>query len=193
MSTTEIHEEAPGTPSDPHAAELSRRAYQARIDGDPVAAVELYDQALQSDPDNPSLRYNRLESKLAAGGEFDEALRECEAILRTHPDYLFAQVLLARGDFERDDLDSARKKLQPLITRSRLHVSEARAIHHLSGLIELQAENAKAAQLHLTSLQSVCDEDEPAVEQLREGLQLLELSQNFGRLASSLGRRFRKG
>ncbi|MBI3973512.1 MAG: tetratricopeptide repeat protein [Chloroflexi bacterium] len=122
----EIHGE-PVQRHTPKAEALFRQASEALRAGQPERAETLFQQALTHEPDSPAILNN-----LAAAYSYQGRQHEAEALLREihqrHPDYPFARIGLARIDITRGQLDQARRLIEPLLSRKRLHFSEFAAL-----------------------------------------------------------------
>jgi tetratricopeptide (TPR) repeat protein len=122
----EITDEPQGT----HSAEvepLARAALEALRNKNVSEAEQLLKQALELEPDSPSL-LNNLAMAFEQQGRREEAMALTHEIHQRHPDYLFARVAIARNHLLAGDLDAAEELLKPMFLKRRLHFTEVTAL-----------------------------------------------------------------
>jgi tetratricopeptide (TPR) repeat protein len=160
----EVHDE-PTLGHEPRVERWLEEATMAQRGGDAAEAERLLQQALEIEPDDPSVLNN-----LAAAYEAQGRRREAEAIIRRlyerHPDYLFGRVGLAGLHIQKGELEEAQALLDPLMSRHRLHHSEFGALCNAQIELALARGNREAARSWL-ELWAGTDPDSPAIERLR--------------------------
>jgi tetratricopeptide (TPR) repeat protein len=102
---------------------LAREAFDAINIGEGADAERLLTQVLAELPNDPSMLFNYAVA-IAIQGREEEALTRVRDIHEQFPDYLFARLRLAQDAAERRDFEAAHALLDPLLTRTRLHLSE---------------------------------------------------------------------
>ncbi len=95
-------------PSDPISA-----AREALENGEPRTAIDLIDQAIESDPDNPEIRLIAGEAAMALANP-DRAISEFEKISKGSPQFSLARAKLAEAQLMGNYLDSAGKTVDTL-------------------------------------------------------------------------------
>jgi tetratricopeptide (TPR) repeat protein len=170
----------PEHPIGPKAEPLARKAVEALHAGQAKEAELLLRQALELEPDSPSL----LNNLALAYGEQGRAA-EAESLVRAthlrHPDYLFARLALARIHLRQGELDAAEELIAPLFMRRRLHSSEARALFASRVDLEVARGNAEAARSWLDMWANI-EPDSPEIARYRAMVK-------GGRLGKLLGRK----
>jgi tetratricopeptide (TPR) repeat protein len=127
MQRFEIHSDPVERSHAPGVFDLLTQGMTALREGQAVRAERLLRQALAIDPEDP-LVMNNLAVACAQLGRTDESEALSIRLHERHPDYLFGRTALANLAAERGELDRARKLLEPLLTRQRLHVGEYAAL-----------------------------------------------------------------
>ena len=111
----------------PGVFELIEQAAASVYADDPEGAERILRRALALDPNDPMVM-NNLARVVAQLGRVDKAVELTTRLHRRNPDYLFGRTALASLAVERGELDKARKLLEPLLKRQRLHVVEFAAL-----------------------------------------------------------------
>lgn len=110
----------------PRVERLMTKALTHLHEDEPEVAEPLLRQALEIEPDSPSI-LNNLAMACMLQDRIEEALAITRDINRRHPDYVFAAVALARHALQKDKSDEAEALLQPLFSKKRFHYSELAA------------------------------------------------------------------
>lgn len=152
------------------ASALAGRAALARMQGDPVRALELYDAASEADPANPEYPYSASQIELGRG-QVDAASERLEAALRRRPTHAYANndlawILAERGE----DLDRA----LTLARRARAAEGSA-AILDTLGWVQLRRDEAADAVLTLEKAHAL-DPGSPSIA-YRLGLALAKMGE----------------
>jgi tetratricopeptide (TPR) repeat protein len=122
-------------------------------------------QALELEPQSPDLA-NNLAAVYKAQGKHAEAATLARQNYERHPDYLFSRVQMASLLTEAGQLDEAQQLLDPLLTRTRLHVSEFLAL--CGGQIELQlARGQKDVARSWFDMMEAAEPDHPSTQHYR--------------------------
>jgi len=122
----EIHGE-PLRAHPPRVVRHLQHASECLDRGDAAAAQAEYERAMAIEPDAPDIRFNYA-AMLMQEGRGDEALAIVRDLHARHPDYLFAVTALAHDAADRGDVTSARRLLEPLMLRSKMHFGEFGAL-----------------------------------------------------------------
>jgi len=167
----------PAHPFSPKIVALMRKAIEALHAHQGARAEPLLKQALELEPDSPSLK-NNLAMAYELQGRQAEAEDMARQILAEHPDYLFARVGVARMHIRNREYAAAEELLKPLINRRRLHFSEATAL--FSAYIEFyEAQGNREAARTWLDMWSNIDPENPEVQR-RQALSAVEVG--FGKL-----------
>jgi tetratricopeptide (TPR) repeat protein len=158
----EIHDE-PSVPTLPtQVLKLHREAALALRAGDPASSERLLLQALTLAPDEPSL-LNNLGATYGALGRGQEAEALAERLFAKHPDYLFARTNLVAYLVAEGKIEEAQALIDPLLQRTRLHISEFGAVMGSQINIFIAQGNQTAAQTWLDMWQQA-DPDHPHIQ-----------------------------
>lgn len=136
--------------------------------GEAVRAEDILQQALAQVPDDPGL-LNNLAAAYSHQGRAAESSALIRAIHARFPEYFFGQVNQALLDIREERLDEAKRLLEPLLSRQRLHYSE------FAALMNAQVEYYVARGEHGTARSwvdfwSQADPDSPAIQSWRRKL-----------------------
>jgi len=123
----EIHTDVNERTQAPGVSDLVLQAITALREGNPAGAERVLRKALAIDPDDPVVM-NNLALAVSQLGRTDESESLSIRLHERHPDYLFGRTALAGLASQRGDLERARKLLDPLLKRKRLHISEFSAL-----------------------------------------------------------------
>jgi thioredoxin-like negative regulator of GroEL len=159
-----LHDE-PVVSHGPQAERLLRRAIQSLHEGNANEAEGLLKQALEIEPDSPDV-LNNLAVAYGALRRNKEAEALIHEIVERYPDYVFARVSLARTSILRRQLDRARALLEPLMERTRFHISEVANFCAAQAELYLAERNREAARTWLDMWSNV-DPENPAIDELR--------------------------
>jgi len=167
----------PEHPFSPKIVTLMRKAIEALHAHQGARAEPLLKQALELEPDSPSLKNN-----LAMAYEMQGRRAEAEAMVRQihaeYPDYLFARVGLARLHVRDREYATAEELLKPLINRRRLHFTEATAL--FKAYVELyEAQGNREAARTWLDLWANIDPENPEIQR-RQALSMV--GDRFGKL-----------
>jgi len=171
----------PEHPFSPKIVTLMRKATEALHARQGARAEPLLKQALELEPDSPSLM-NNLAMAYGLQGRQAEAEEMVRQIHAQHPDYLFARVAVARMHTRDREYAAAEELLKPLINRRRLHFSEATALFNAYVEFYEAQGNREAARTWL-DLWSNIDPENPEVQRRQA------LSAVGDRFSKLLGRR----
>ncbi|MCI0461088.1 MAG: tetratricopeptide repeat protein [Gemmataceae bacterium] len=127
MQRFEIHGDPVERTHAPGVFDLLTQGVTALREGHAARAEQALRQALAIDPDDPVVM-NNLAVACAQLGRTDESEAISIRLHERHPDYLFGRTALANLAAERGEFERARKLLEPLLTRSRMHVGEFAAL-----------------------------------------------------------------
>jgi tetratricopeptide (TPR) repeat protein len=143
----------------PKLKKLATEGYEAIYEGDGPTAELLFKRVLAERPDDSSMLYN-LANAIAIQGREEEALAQVRDIHKRFPDYTFARTRLAQDAAARRDFDAARALLDPLMTRTRFHVSEYAALC-MAHIELLMAEGKKDGARSWLKIWRDADPDDP--------------------------------
>lgn len=122
-------------------------------------------QALELETQSPDLA-NNLAAVYKAQGRDAEAAALARQNYERHPDYLFGRVRMASVLIEDGQLDEAQQLLDPLLTRTRLHVSEFLAL--CGGQIDLLlARGQKDSARTWFDMMEAAEPDHPSTQHYR--------------------------
>lgn len=161
MMSVEISPE-PTRPIPKDVQSLATRAWKAIHDKKGDVAELILDKALQRRPTDSSLAYNRAVAIHIQGRE-EEAMSLVREIHARDPDYLFARVKLAEEAIKHRDFGSARRLLDPLISRRRFHASEHAAMCHAYIELLVAEGETEGARQWLQMWKEVAPDDERAM------------------------------
>jgi tetratricopeptide (TPR) repeat protein len=160
-----VEEIMPYSRHSPQVEELLAEGSEALARNDVRSAERLYRQALALEPEAPDVQYNLGATRASQGDvrAFRELLEDLHA---RHPDYLFAAAQLAQYAIFDGNLERALQLLDPLINRSRLHISEFKLLATVEIDYCLAMNHKEGASHWLTMLEGVVP-DYPNLPQLR--------------------------
>lgn len=154
---------APQHPFSPRVEALMIEATRALHAREGAKAERLLRQALEIEPDSPNL-LNNLAMALGIQGDNQGAEAMIREIFERHPDYLFARVSVARMHMRDRDFAAAEELLKPLLSRHKLHTSEATTLFGAYvDFYELQG-NVEAAKTWLDMWANI-DPENPQIVQ----------------------------
>ena len=180
----EIYSDAQEDGTPPRAQRLAEQAAQALYAGEAKRAQELLEKALAIHTGSPSL-YNNLALAFQMQGEMEKSLALTREINQRFPDYFFGIAAEARLAIQKKDLERARKLLNGLMQRQRLHVSEFDTLCAAQIELSLAEKNTEGAKSWF-KLWERPDPDNPKLEEYRL---LLFGPQGMEKLVKLLGRR----
>jgi tetratricopeptide (TPR) repeat protein len=143
------------------AMDLMRTGGQGGGEANAERARQLLLQALEIEPDSPSIQ-NNLAAALEMLGRSDEAMALLDRISERYPDYLFARVARAIRAARRGDVEGGRALLDPLMRKTHLHISEFRALANAQIELAMAAGNLDAARSWLNIWEQI-DPDHPSI------------------------------
>lgn len=112
---------------DPTLDRGQREALEQAEQGHLPQAEAMFRALLEKAPGAPDLEHN-LACTLAQQGRHEEARDILHRVRREHPAYVFAAINLAHMAMERNDVDSARQLVTPLLRLPRMHSTEVMAL-----------------------------------------------------------------
>jgi len=187
----------------PEVEEMAGRAHALLQEDKPKEAEQLLRQALEREPDSPSLK-NNLAAALAMmrrDKEFRALVRE---IHEQHPDYFFGRANLARQEIRAGRVEEGKALLDPLLDQRQLHTSEFRALAAAEVELGLALKQPETVRYWLETWEKVLG-DEPQLQDMRDqveratardvlGEMMLhpELLEDFGNRPSALGEPWRE-
>jgi len=183
--------EVSGEPQQKHKPQVqqwAQEAVQALHQRDAHRARQLLERALASEPDAPDLLQN-LSAVYSLEGHDAEAEALVRQIHERHPDYLFARTALAQQCIEHGEFEEARRLLEPLMHRKRLHFSEFYALCGVNVQLHLAEGHQDGARSWLNIWESVNPES-PTLQTLR--LQVEGPRRSLGLLNRSSGGKKRR-
>lgn len=160
----EIYDE-PDERHGPEVQDLIERGALALRENRFDEAVAAHRQAQAIEPDAPDV-LNNLAASLGAQGHDAESDALIERIFREHPEYLFARLNQASLLVTQSRLAEAKALIDPILQRTRLHISEFRALARVQIEYWLADGKIDGARSWLDMWESV-DPDEPALEGTR--------------------------
>ncbi len=160
----QLHDEQ-STPHGPQVTRWMLRASELQQDGRFGEAEALIRKALAAEPDAPDLHYNFAALRQAEGRRA-ESLEMVLAVYARWPDYLFARCQIAEMVARSGDVAEARRLVDHLLLRPRLHFSEFRALASALIVLELADDNLEAAEGWLDMVEQV-EPDHPTTAQSR--------------------------
>jgi tetratricopeptide (TPR) repeat protein len=172
----------------PEVQDLTEKANYALRNDKPGEAQQLLEQAIAQMPDSPTL-LNNLAKALDMQGEDERALAMLLDIQQRFPDYFFGLVSKARMAMQDSDLEAARRVVDGLMQRKRLHFSEFEALSMVQIDISLAEDNREAARSWL-EIWERADPENPRLEMYRLRVGLGDPS---SLLESWLGKSHRRG
>jgi predicted Zn-dependent protease len=181
LMSIEIHNEPLGK-THPRAEPLLVKAIDALRARKGAAAEKLLNQALEIDPNNPSL-LNNLSMAYVLQGQHQKAEEMTYDIYSRFPNYIFGRTNLALILIDKGEIEQAGELIEPLISRRRFHVSEFSALCMVQIKLLLADGNREAAKSWLEMLEQV-DPRDPNLPALR-----LQLNPSVGNLLRAMLRR----
>lgn len=165
LSGIEIHGEQPPDDLDPRVESLLRASLASLHKGDGSKAERLLRTALEIDPDNPAL-LNNLAKALGLQAKREQAEALTLEIHRRFPAYAFGNINLALILIEKGEFDRARKLLNSLLERKRLHFAEFSAIAATQIKLALAEGDRDEAEHWLDQMKQV-NPDDPYLKSMR--------------------------
>ena len=174
VCSTEIHTENK-VHNNPQVTELTNRGHLALRRGNGPAAEKIFREVVALDPDFPIAAHN-LAAALLLNPD-DQRTAEAKQILqdlhKRFPDYFFARTSLAKLAILDGRPDDAQEMIQPLMTLTRQHLSEAMALASVNAEIAIAKNRLDSARISLGMMQQL-DENDPRVRHLEDRLAALE-------------------
>ena len=102
-----------------------------------------------------------------------EAKQILQDLHKRFPDYFFARTSLAQLAILDGRPDDAQEMIQPLMTQTRQHLSEAMALASVNAEIAIAKNRLDSARISLGMMQQL-DENDPRVRRLEDRLAALE-------------------
>jgi Flp pilus assembly protein TadD len=164
FSDIEIHGDPPDD-LDPEVESLLRASLKYMHQGNGAEAERLLRTALEIDPDNPAL-LNNLAKALGLQAKCEQAEALTLEIHCRFPDYAFGHINLAMILIEKGEYERARKMLNSLLERKRLHFAEFSALAGVQIKLAL-AEGDRDEAEHWLDLMKQVDPDDPHLKPLR--------------------------
>jgi Flp pilus assembly protein TadD len=149
----------------PRVKRIVGRALDAIHNGDGVEGERLIRQALEIEPDNPTL-FNNLTKAYELQGRQQEAEELVYETHRRFPDYLFGRTNLAMLLIADGDPETAEELLKPLFLRREMHYSEFAAFAAAQIELALAERNRKRARSWFELWEQV-NPDNPNLELFR--------------------------
>ena len=115
------------SPLKPAVQRLMEKAIYALNEEDGELAEKHLRKAVEIQPDDPSI-VNNLAYALSLQGKSDESDALADSIPEKFPDYFFGWIISARRAMNKDDLETAQKYIDKMMTRQELHVTEFSAL-----------------------------------------------------------------
>jgi tetratricopeptide (TPR) repeat protein len=115
------------SPLKPAVQRLMEKAIYALNEEDGELAEKHLRKAVEIQPDDPGI-VNNLAYALSLQGKSDESDALADSIPEKFPDYFFGWIISARRAMNKDDLETARKYIDKMMTRQELHVTEFSAL-----------------------------------------------------------------
>lgn len=181
LMSIEIHGEPLGK-IHPRAEPLLGKAIEALRARKGAEAEGFLKQALEIDPNNPSL-LNNLSMAYVLQGQKQKADELTYEIHSRFPDYLFARTNLALILIDKGEIEQAGELIGPLISRKRFHVAEFSALCLVQIKLLLADGNREAAKSWLEMMEQV-DPRDPNLPGLR-----LQVNPSVGNLLRTMLRR----
>lgn len=168
MLGMEIYDESVSSGLPRHIEQRQSEAILAIRGGEAVRAEELLQQALAQVPDDPGL-LNNLAAAYSHQGRHEESSALIRAIHERFPEYFFGQVNRALLDIREGRLDEAKRLLEPLLSRQRLHYSEFTAL--MNAQVEYyEARGERATARSWVDFWNQADPDSQAIQAWRHKL-----------------------
>lgn len=153
LTNLEIHGE-PVSKLDPRVEPLMHRALELLRADKGAEAEEILKQAMEIQPDEPSLHNNLARAYLVQG-----QTEKSEALTReTHerfPDYLFGRINLASMLIEKGEIEQAEKLVAGLMSRRRFHFAEFSAVAGVEISLALARGDQAAAENWLKAMEQI--------------------------------------
>ncbi|NES25915.1 MAG: tetratricopeptide repeat protein, partial [Symploca sp. SIO3E6] len=156
----EIHNE-PARKHQPEVEDLLADALDALEYDEPEEAELLLKQALAIEPDAPDLMFN-LATAYEEQKRIQEAYELTQLIHQKHPDYLFAQLGLAKYHIDNKEYETAEALLKPMLQRKKFHFQEFAVFCQTQIELYLGKKELDGARSWLGMWENV-DPDEPAI------------------------------
>ena len=128
----------------PEVSDLINRGATAYQQGDSEQAAQLFQQALELNP-NVKEAYNNLGTFHAYQGEHVQAKKMFRAALEIDPLYIFPRCNLASYLLDDDDIEGAQAMLEPLTSVTRFHPQDLAYYHYTQARILTQQQEYDAA------------------------------------------------
>ncbi|NET55131.1 MAG: tetratricopeptide repeat protein [Symploca sp. SIO2E6] len=183
----EINNE-PSRSHQPEVEDLLMEAIDALKYGDPEEAEPLLKQALAIEPDAPDLMFN-LANTYEQQKRDQEAYELIQLVHQQHPDYVFAQISLAKFHTKNKDYEAAEALLKPILQRKKFHFQEFALFCQTQIELCLAKKELKGARSWLGTWANV-EPDEPAIaywkRRLRDPSQFIETNSPINLLKNYL-------
>ncbi len=150
-------------------------------------AEDVLQQALKLAPDAPDLQQNLAVAYMIQGREA-EAQTLIRHIAAQHPDYLFAQVSVARMHIAEKDLAAAEAILKPMLARERFSFSEFSEFSDGYILLLFAQKNFNAADAWSKMWEGV-DPDHPQLKRWQLNLKVANAGKTFGQMMPKIPKR----
>lgn len=153
---------------------------EALHDGDGVEAEGHLRKALKKNPDSPTI-LNNLAGALFMQDREDEAEELLSRIANEFPDYFFGQVTAARKAMNAGDLDGAKKYIDRLIAKPKLHVTEFGALCALQIDFLIEDDKPEGAFTWYEMWEQGYPED-PQLGDYEEKIEMIKLLKNMKKI-----------
>ena len=145
----EITDESEGVENIPDAIlDKHEMAYELLMDDDPEAAESILQEIIAAAPGFPSA-YNQLGVAYQMQGRHEDAWALLEETHARFPDYFFGRIAVARKRIQEGEMKAAKELLDPLIQKTKLHISDQLTGHAFAKRVRMYARWAGIGDIHL--------------------------------------------
>ena len=183
--------EITGEPSEsshsPQVQLLLEQGMDAYHAGDKAKAERLLREAVQKEPNSPTL-WNNLAGAIAEQGRIPESEEIIKKVFKDHPDYFFARTNMALLHLRRGEREPVRELLDPLLRLKKLHMTEFASLVMAQVNLQLAEKSIEGAQSWLDML-AAADTGAPQLKSLREEIAIHRLKESMEKIISKVGTR----
>ncbi len=183
--------EITGEPSEsshsPQVRLLLEQGMDAYHAGDKAKAERLLREAVQKEPNSPTL-WNNLAGAIAEQGRIPESEEIIKKVFKDHPDYFFARTNMALLHLRRGEREPVRELLDPLLRLKKLHMTEFASLVMAQVKLQLAEKSIEGAQSWLDML-AAADTGAPQLKSLREEIAIHRLKESMEKIISKVGTR----
>ena len=161
-----VRRDATVAPSDPRLEKIYEEVIKLANLGKTDKVGALMAEAAKLGDKSCSLRFNYAVCLLGSG-KVAEGRALIEALHAEDPEYLFARTFLAQTAAEEGRIDEARALLEPLLSRTELHVTEYRSLVAAQVILALEIGEIEVAKGSIEALEQVVEKGDRVLADLK--------------------------